>query len=535
MSSQIQNPKKRKTAVEIKGTLGEKLEIIKKKKLGQSTSKLALEYGTSPQNISNIWRKRSKYESSANNIPHGALSVKPPTFPELENAVWLWFQHQNSLGVIPTGETIQEKALELAQKLDIPSENHFHASNGWLDGFKKRHRIQDTTKKGESASVDLVQPQNYMESIQERLDSYSASEIYSCDELAFYYGMLPERRLTAFPERELTAPSYPQGNKKSKQRVTVLLCASADGKDKLRPYMLGATNPPWIQKTNQSLPVEYDCNTKGWMTLVKFEEWLSRWNEKLINEGRIIALLMDNCSSHNVSKVFSNIDIIKLPRNTTPLSQPMNQSVIKTVRTKYRTKLVKWGLEKLEKTGEFPVMDLKGAINMFGDSWEEISSQTIANCFLNSAIVVPPTLTDEDCDEVVGCSNTEMVVGELPLTSDMLTADEHMCIDNKVQVHSIFDQNDLVEEIKQSNEIEAKENEVEKNEGGTNNHQVIELETDSDEPVRILTLNDAVNGLEIARNFLERSTFVNEQEFTNIRHVLQKLKFIRRKSMTQTT
>lgn len=153
-------------------------------------------------------------------------------------------------------------------------------------------------------------------------------------------------------------------------------------------HMLGTSeNPHCLRGVNrETLPVEYDYNTKGWMTSKKFEDWLLRWDSKL---NRKIALLLDNCSSHNISKEFSNIEIIKLPKNSTAISQPLDQGVIK-VKTRYRSKLVKWTLDMLELEGEMKI-DLKTAMIYFKQAWTEITPITITNCFKRAAVIVPQT------------------------------------------------------------------------------------------------------------------------------------------------
>lgn len=51
-----------------------------------------------------------------------------------------------------TGPLLQEKAMQIAQGLDI-SQDEFKASNGWLNRFKSRNRIKAKFISGEAGDV----------------------------------------------------------------------------------------------------------------------------------------------------------------------------------------------------------------------------------------------------------------------------------------------------------------------------------------------------------------------------------------------
>lgn len=76
------------------------------------------------------------------------------------------------------------------------------------------------------------------------------------------------------------------------------------------------------------------------MTSSLFKEWLQKWNKELILKNKNILLLIDNCPTHPLS-CFSNIKLWFLPKNTTSLLQPCDQGIIKCLKGKYRTHLMK--------------------------------------------------------------------------------------------------------------------------------------------------------------------------------------------------
>ena len=71
-----------------------------------------------------------------------------------------------------------------------------------------------------------------------------------------------------------------------------------------------------------------------------FEEWVREQDEKFENEGRNVALIIDNCPAHPVIENLKSITLYLLPPITTSASQPMDQGVIWSLKSKYRTHII---------------------------------------------------------------------------------------------------------------------------------------------------------------------------------------------------
>ena len=82
------------------------------------------------------------------------------------------------------------------------------------------------------------------------------------------------------------------------------------------------------------------ANKKAWMTSQIFTELLAAWDLYLTKVNRKILLLVDNCTAHPHVSTLKNIQLELLPPNTTPLIQPMDQGIIKNLKTLYRKELV---------------------------------------------------------------------------------------------------------------------------------------------------------------------------------------------------
>lgn len=77
---------------------------------------------------------------------------------------------------------------------------------------------------------------------------------------------MPEQTLVH--SAEATAP----GRKISKDRITFMPCANADGTHKLPMVVLGHAQKPRCFK-NQLIPIYYRANKNAWMTKSLFKEW----------------------------------------------------------------------------------------------------------------------------------------------------------------------------------------------------------------------------------------------------------------------
>ena len=68
--------------------------------------------------------------------------MKPATYEELDNATYKWLKSARDRNV-PAGAKL--KALEFAKTPDL---GNFHASDGWMDRWKKRFNVSFKTISG---------------------------------------------------------------------------------------------------------------------------------------------------------------------------------------------------------------------------------------------------------------------------------------------------------------------------------------------------------------------------------------------------
>ena len=220
-----------------------------------------------------------------------------------------------------------------------------------------RHNVTFKTVVGESNSV---QP--------DKLE-----DILNADEFGLFYQCLPNKRLHLKSEKC-------SGGKNSKIRITGLAAANSVG-DKLPMFVIGKSKAPRCFKNVASLPCRYRSQTKSWMDSTLSEEWVRELDLKFQKENRKIALIIDNCPAHPTIADLSNVKLIFLPPNTTSVSQPMDQRVIKCLKAFYRRRLVNLMIKRLEQGQDLPKISILRALQLLVASWNDVTKTTIVNCF----------------------------------------------------------------------------------------------------------------------------------------------------------
>ncbi|XP_057310302.1 tigger transposable element-derived protein 6-like [Hydractinia symbiolongicarpus] len=245
--------------------------------------------------------------------------------------------------------------------------------------FYFRHNVTFKTVVGESSSVQPDMIASWFETtLPTLLTNYKLEDIYNADEFGLFYQCLPNKTYHYKSEKC-------SGGKNSKVRITGLAAANAVG-DKLPMFVIGKSKKPRCFKNVTSLPCRYRAQKKSWMDSSLFEEWVREIDAMFLKEGRKIVLIIDNCPAHPDVGGLSNIKLIFLPPNTTSVSQPMDQGVIRCLKSLYRQNLVNMMIQNLEKGKDLPKVSILRALQILVSSWDKVKKETIVNCFKKSKI-----------------------------------------------------------------------------------------------------------------------------------------------------
>lgn len=97
---------------------------------------------------------------------------------------------------------------------------------------------------------------------------------------------------------------------------------------------------------------------------------------------------MDNAPAHKVETALKWTNVVFLPPNVTSIVQPMDQGIIKTLKTLYRSKLLRKKLQLYEANDTNRVITIRDAITMIKEAWDEVRAPCIINCFVKAGFDV---------------------------------------------------------------------------------------------------------------------------------------------------
>ena len=375
-------------------TILDKLAIIKavdEKILKRSD--LAKQYGISECTISLIMSKKDEIlEDSHDHLNFKKKRRRLCKNEVIESCLYEWFLENRKESVPISGPILMSKASDFAALNGIKD---FIPNTGWLHRFKARHNIRQHKISGESDSVNTLETQVWLDKVFPSLiDGYDPSCIYNADETGLFYKMLPEYTLDTIGEKT-------SGCKKSKERITILFCINADGSDKCVPLVISKAKKPRCFNGVKTLPVHYEANSNAWMTQDLFRNWLLQLNNRMLKLNKKIVLFLDNFSGHKIDNMpLSNIKIHFYPPNCTSVLQPLDQGIIRSFKSKYRTRVLMQIISKIDFKESSDEINVYQAILYISMAWKQVSQETIKNCFALAGHKVPITFPlNEDIEK----------------------------------------------------------------------------------------------------------------------------------------
>ena len=205
------------------------------------------------------------------------------------------------------------------------------------------------------------------------LSNYKLEQIFNADKFNLFYQCLSNKALHLKSKKCSL-------DKNSKIRITDLAAANSVS-DKLPMFLIGNSKTPSCFKNVTSLPCRYRSQKKSWMDSTLFEEWVRELDVKFQKENQKIALIIDNCPAHPTIANLSNVKLIFLPPNTTSVSHPMDQGVIKCLQAFYCRRLFNLMIKRLEKGQDLPKISIFSALQPLVASLNNVTKTTIVNCF----------------------------------------------------------------------------------------------------------------------------------------------------------
>ena len=306
----------------------------------------------------------------------------------------------------------------------------------WINRWKSRHQISFKRLIGEASSVDLAMVNEWLNvKVPLILEEYQAKDINNVDETALFWKMLPDRTM-AFRNEDT------HGGKMSKEQITVLVGRNMAG-DKLPLIVIGkAARPCSFPQTNAfPLPLTYKSNPKAWMTGSIFERWVWELEQEICAQKRKIVVILDNCPAHPRVPDLAHVSLIFLPPNTTPLTQPMDGGIIKTLKHYYRKSLAIRQLAALENGINFKI-NLFQSLQILQSAWDRVSASTIVNCFKKVGFIREADVTVEPQE-----AGFDLILEHMKKYIELpaeLNSDIFVSCDNDVETSGLLSDQDIV-------------------------------------------------------------------------------------------
>ena len=110
-----------------------------------------------------------------------------------------------------------------------------------------------------------------------------------------------------------------------------------------------------------------------------FKEWVRQLDRQFSAANRKIALFIDNCTANPHVEQLNSIELIFLSPNTTPHTQTMDQGIIRSSKTKYRSLAVRNLIVALEKKNPVPTISIFSAMTMLEKAISLIASRKLVS------------------------------------------------------------------------------------------------------------------------------------------------------------
>ncbi|KAF1503105.1 Tigger transposable element-derived protein 3, partial [Eudyptula minor] len=324
-----------------------------------SQSELAKRFGVSQPQICRIIKNKERILSEwHHNGDPERKRKREGKDAALEAALLRWVEGARAADLPVSGPLLQLKAKHLAEALGRPD---LEPSGGWLAHFGARHNLAFKKPLAEKGDAEQPTAEHWAGVVLPGLlRNYTPSEIYACGETGV---LLPA--------------SSPGKGESAGDRLTLLLCANADGSEKAPLRVVGESpRPRCLQGVNLGqMPWSYRAGSLAGMTALLFAEWLREFNEGMRRQGKSVLLLLTKHETHPYLQL-SNVRMVFIPP-ATALAQPLDHGIASDLKGHYRRRLLRW-LPAERGTGQPTLLD---ALHMLAQAWGDVRPGLITSCF----------------------------------------------------------------------------------------------------------------------------------------------------------
>ena len=257
---------------------------------------------------------------------------------------------------------LEAKLLQWAALEDQAIYGNFKASPGFISRVFQDEGMIGINLHGEGndmtdeARKKIMDP--WLDEFWKKLDDLNIKRehLYNADQTGLFYNKMPNRMYLNSNRRKLV-----KGVKqmKSKDRVTLMVCTSADGQKQPLAVIGKAMKPHCFALCDNKPPLPYKSQKNAWFDKNITRWWISNvfWPYHINKHGNVpCVLLLDNFSGHKdlgLGMLPNNLHIVFFPPNVTNSHQPANMGLIAALKVGYKSKMLEVLLGIFDEVGGF--------------------------------------------------------------------------------------------------------------------------------------------------------------------------------------
>lgn len=269
--------------------------------------------------------------------------------------------------------------------------------------------------------------------------------------------------------------------------------------------------------------VDYQANVRAWVTSHEFRDWIIKFDMELKSQNRKLLLLLDNAPCHKKIPTW-NIDFQFLPKNSTDVLQPLDAGIIKTFKTHYRKYQLERIIEIMDEDNASTQVNqritLKDALYFIKKAWNDVSSQTIQNCWKHTGLIQTGDniveIPDENMQDIKFIGNA---ISKLHVENNC-SVDEYINMDADFEIFKELDDNEIVDVVTHEQKNESAEN-------ISNNFEIPNKKTP--------TLKNAIDSAGVIKRFLLETPGIKEETLESFLRVDREINRLKSLNGVQST
>ncbi|NXF40533.1 TIGD3 protein, partial [Nyctibius bracteatus] len=320
-----------------------------------SQSELAKRFGVSQPQICRIIKNKERILSEWHRSGDPERKRKREgKDAALEATLLHWVEGARAADLPAGGPLLQLNAKRLTEALGRPEPQ---PSGGWRARFGARHNLAFKKPPAEKGDAEQPTAEHWAGAVLPGLlHAYAPSEIYVCGETGV-----------------LVPAGSPGEAESAGDRLTLLLCANADGSEKAPLRAVGeSSRPRCLCGVNLGqMPWSYRASSMAGVTAPLFAEWLREFDEGMRQRGKSVLLLLAKHEAHPYLQL-SNVRMVFVPPATA-----LDRGIASDLKGHYRRRLLRW-LSAERGVGQPTLLD---ALHVLAQAWGDVRPGLIASCF----------------------------------------------------------------------------------------------------------------------------------------------------------